>query len=266
MKKTLTLLLALWVTLAATAASADSLTCWFPPDWKDNQAKAKTITDALSANAGVTVRPRIAKDYPEILAAFATREPNLVYAGSFVQSIISARKLGTPMVQSADGKEMYSGILICSKDRKPEDILRQTPQQVAFARGASSGESTAKAATAGKASLAVASHGEAVKAVLDGKAQGAVVKDWWWLKNEANYPNLKSYRIPALSEQRNPDNVLAASGAVPKATVDKLTMAAMASSAAFGQQSVVLPFTTDQLSFSLGLMKKGGIDPLTYSW
>jgi len=265
MKKLVVLFLfVVGMTVAGSAMAAGPLTCWFPPGFKEVQAR--TIADALTANSGVTVTPRVAKSYPEILSAFATSQPNLAYVGSFAQSIIAARKLGTPMVQSADGKEMYSGILICPKDKDPETVLKQSPQQIAFAKGASSGESTAKAATGGKAAISVASHGEAVKAVVDGKAQAAVVKDWWWLNNEKNYGNLKSYRIPGFSEQRNPDNVLTASRAVSQPVVEKLTMAAMAGSAAFGEKSVILPFDSSQLSFSLGLMKKGGIDPLVYAW
>jgi len=265
MKKLVVLfLLFVGIAAAGSAIAAESVTCWFPPGFKEAQAKA--ITDALTANSGVKVTPRLAKSYPEIFSAFATNQPNLTYAGSFAQSIISARKLGTPLVQSADGKEMYSGILICPKDKDPETILKQSPQQIAFAKGASSGESTAKAATGGKAEISVASHGDAVKAVVDGKAQAAVVKDWWWLNTEKNYSNLKSYRIPGFSEQRNPDNVLTASNAVSKSVAEKITLAAMASSAAFGEKSVILPFDASQLSFSLGLMKKGNIDPLVYSW
>lgn len=265
MKKLIVLcLFVVGMTIAGSAIAAETLTCWFPPGFKEVQAKA--IADALTANSGVQVTPKVARSYPEILAAFATNQQNLAYVGSFAQSIIAARKLGAPMVQSADGKEMYSGILICPKDKDPETILKQSPQQIAFAKGASSGESTAKAATGGKASIPVASHGEAVKAVVDGKAQAAVVKDWWWLNNEKNYSNLKSFRIPGLSEQRNPDNVLTASNAVPQPVIEKLTLAAMVGSAAFGEKTVILPFDNGQLSFSLGLMKKGGIDPLVYTW
>lgn len=265
MKKLVVLfLLLIGMAAASSALAAGPITCWFPPGFKEAQAKA--ITDALSANSGVAVSPKVAKGYPEILDAFAGNQQNLAYVGSFAQSIIAARKLGTPLVQSADGKEMYSGILICPKDKDPESILKQSPDKIAFAKGASSGESTARAATGGKASISVASHGEAVKAVMDGKAQAAVVKDWWWLNNEKNYAGLKSYRIPGFSEQRNPDNVLTASKEVPEALIEKLTLGAMASSAAFGDKSVILPFDGSQLSFSLGLMKKGGIDPLNYAW
>ena len=99
-----------------------------------------------------------------------------------------------------------------------------------------------------------------------GKARAAVVKDWWWLANESKYSGLKSYRIPGLAEQKNPDNVLTASKAVSAEVRDQVTMAALASSSAFGDGSVVLPFESGQLAFPLGLMAKGKIDPLTYSW
>ena len=65
------------------------------------------ITGALSQNSGVTVKPRIAKSYPEILKAFSTGDANLVYVGSFVQAIIKARGLGTPLAQTINGKELY---------------------------------------------------------------------------------------------------------------------------------------------------------------
>jgi len=262
MKKTLSMLLALVVLGGGIACAAD-LTCWFPPGKKD--AQAKQITDALSANSGLTITPKVAKSYPEILAALSTDKPQLVYVGSFVQAIIAARKLGTPLVQNANGKEMYSGILIYPADQDPEAILKSHPAEISYALGASSGESTAKAATAGKASFGTASHGESVAALQAGKVKAAVVKDWWWLANEGKYSGLKSYRIPGLSLQKNPDNVLTASKAVPADVQEKVTLAAMASSAAFGEGSVILPFESD-LSFSLELMKKGKIDPLAYSW
>jgi ABC-type phosphate/phosphonate transport system substrate-binding protein len=253
-----------WMGMAGPALADGPLTCWFPPGFQEGKAKA--MTEALSANSGITVQPRIAKSYPEILSAFATKQPNLVYSGSFVQAIIASRKLGTPMVQSADGKEMYAGILVCPRDKDPESILRSSPQQISFARGASSGESTAKAATGGKAAVSVNSHGEAIKAVQDGRAQAAVVKDWWWLDNEKNHGNLRSYRIPRFSDQKNPDNILTASNTVPRDLVEKLVLAALVSSAAFGENSVVLPFDAEQLSFSLELLRQGGIDPLAYTW
>lgn len=263
-RRIVVLLVSVWVALSGSALAADSLTCWFAPG--ANDVKAQAIAAALSTGSGIAITPQVAKSYPEILTAFSSDKPQLVYVGSFVQAVIVARQLGTPLVQSADGKEMYSGILIYPDGQDPQAILKNHPAEIAFALGASSGESTAKAATAGKAALGVAKHGDAARAVLDGKAKAAVVKDWWWLSNEKNYSGLKSYRIPGFSEQKNPDNVLIASRAVSQEDVDKITIAALSSSAAFGDKAVVLPFDPKQIAFSLELMKKGDIDPLTYSW
>lgn len=262
MKRTIAMFLVLaW--FGASAAMAADLTCWFAPG--TGEAKAQQISKALGSNSGLSIEPRVAKSYPEILESLSSSKPQLVYVGSFVQAIIAARSLGTPLVQNANGKEMYSGILIYPAGQDPEAILRQHPTEIAYALGASSGESSAKAATGGKAAIGVSNHGEAVAALQSGKAKGAVVKDWWWLANESKYSGLKSYRMPGISLQKNPDNVLTASKAVPADVREKISLAAMANSAAFGEDSVMLPFESD-LSFSLELMKKGKIDPLTYSW
>lgn len=247
------------------AFAADQLTCWFPPGWKVKAEKARTIAKALSEESGVAVRPRIARSYPEILTAFSSDKASLVYVGSFVQAIINARQLGTPLVQSITGKELYSGVLVYPKGGDPAAILKQSPERIAFAIGASSGESSAKAATAGKASIGVPNHGAACGAVKSGKAKAAVVKIWWWEANKSKFPGLEMYQIPGVSKLGNPDNVLTASKAMPKALRDKIAAAAMARKDAFGGQKME-PFDPAKLQFSLSLMKKGQIDPKTYTW
>jgi ABC-type phosphate/phosphonate transport system substrate-binding protein len=267
MKKRIGILMVLiFVSTAGFAFAAETLTCWFSPGWKSKAGQAKEITQALSEKSGLTIRPRIAKSYPEVLSAFATTDQNLVYVGSFVQSIVAARKLGTPLTQTANGKEMYSGILVYPEDQDPFALLKNNPAEISFAIGASSGESSAKAATNGKASIGVANHGVAVNAVKAGKAKAAVVKNWWWEGNSKKFPGLKSVDIPGVSIQKNPDNVLTASKAVPADVANKVKAAAMESAAAFGSDAVIIPFDSSKLSFSLGLMQKGGIDPLTYTW
>jgi ABC-type phosphate/phosphonate transport system substrate-binding protein len=259
------LVLLLWCLSAGNVLAAGSVTCWFPPGWK-SMDQAKAIAEALSKGNGVEVKPRIASSYPEILNAFESPEMNLVYVGSFVQSIIMARKLGAPLVQNADGKELYAGIMIHKAGQDPQAILSGSPAAIAYAIGASSGESVAKAATAGKASVGVNSHASAVDALIAGKAQAAVVKDAWWQSNQAKYPGLKVYEIPKISLKKNPDNVLTASSSVPANLAEKFRAAAIKNAAVFGPTAVMKPFAAQQLNFSLGLMMQGKIDPLTYKW
>jgi ABC-type phosphate/phosphonate transport system substrate-binding protein len=253
------------VTIAATSAAAGTYTCWFPPAWKSKAPKAKVITAALSKNSGLTIRPRIAKSYPQILTAFSTDTPNIVYVGSFVQAIIHARNLGTPLVQNINGHEKYSGVLVYPKGEDPTEILAKYPSQIAYAKGADSGETSAKAATDGKASIATANHGATCGAVIAGKAKGGYVKNWWWDSNKTKFPTLAMSETPGVSIIGNPDNVLTVSKSVSKADADKIMAAAIAGKDAFGAPKMV-PFDVSEIQFSLDLMKKAHIDPMTYSW
>jgi len=267
MKRMITLL-ALTLFLAsplAQAFAADGLTCWFPPGWTNKAEAARTIAKALSDDSGIAVRPRIAKSYPEILSAFSSNEASLVYVGSFVQAVINARNLGTPLAQAVTGKEFYAGVMVYPKGQDPEAILKNSPAAIAFAKGASSGESCAKAATGGKAAIGVPNHGAACGAVKAGKAKAGVVKNWWWEANQQKFPELAMYEIPGISKVGNPDNVLTASNGVSKAQRDKLAAAALKNPAAFGAKKMAA-FDPSSLQFSLELMAKGKIDPKSYSW
>ena len=260
-----TLAASLLFAMMLSSAVASEMSCWFPPDWSKKPEQAQAITKALSDKSGITVKPRIAKSYPEILTAFATADQNLVYVGSFVQAIIKAKGLGTALVQNIDGKELYSGILVYPKGGNPEAILKDSPAEISFAKAASSGETAAKAATGGKASVGVPNHDAACAAVTAGKAKAGVVKNWWWEKNKEKYATLDMYKIPGVSIDKNPDNVLTASKAVPADLQAKITEAAIASKEAFGAPEMA-PFDQSRLDFPLEMMSKGGIDPKSYEF
>ena len=144
-------------------------------------------------------------------------------------------------------------------------LLKKYPEQIAYARGASSGESSAKAATQGKAKIGTANHGATCGAVKAGKAKAGVVKNWWWEKNKNKFPELAMFRIPGVSVEKNPDNVLTASKTVPADLQKKIAAVAIANKDAFGAPEMAA-FDQSRLEFSLELMKKGKIDPLTYKW
>ena len=172
----------------------------------------------------MSIRPSIAQSYPEILTAFSENKQNLVYVGSFVQVIIKVRGLGTPLVQAINGKEFYSGVLVYPKGQDPEAILHDFPEEIAFAVGASSGESSAKAATAGKASIRTPSHSYTCASIMAGKAKAGFVKNWWWDANHVKFPGLAMYKLPDISLEKNPDNVLTASKAVSAEVMNKITI------------------------------------------
>lgn len=242
-----------------------AVTCWFPPSWIQKSAQAKEITDAISTHSGLTIRPRIATNYPQILKAFSSDDQNIVYVGSFVQAIIQARGLGTGLVQSVNGKELYSGVFVYPKDKNPEDLLSKYPEEIAYAKGASSGETCAMAATEGKAHLPTGNHRITCDAIKAGRAKGGFVKNWWWEANKEKYPELAVYEVPGVSLVKNPDNVLTASKAVSPETSKKIAAAALANKDVFGANKMK-PFDTGSLEFSLALMQKGKIDPATYDW
>lgn len=261
--RTLTLIVA--AAFSGVTLAADAIDLWFAPGWKAKAAKAKEITAELSNRSGIQVRPRIANSYPQILETFAAGEPALVYVGSFVQAIIRARGLGEGLVQAANGKEFYSGVLVYPKGQDPADILNGSPEKIAYAVGASSGESSAKAATAGKAAIRTKNHGATLGAIKAGKASAGVVKNWWWSNNSSSHPELAMYEMPGISEARNPDNVLSASKAVHASVKARIVEAAKASKDVFGATEMV-DFDPTSLDFSLALMAQGKIEPTTYTW
>jgi len=252
-------------TFSTVTLATDAFDLWFAPGWKSKAVKAKAITSTLSEKSGLKIRPRIAKSYPQILDTFSSGKPALVYVGSFVQAIIRARGLGEGLVQAANGKEFYSGVLVYPKGKDPAAILEGHPAKIAYAVGASSGESSAKAATAGQAAIPTKNHAATCGAVKAGKAMAGVVKNWWWEGNGKRFPDFDVYMMPGISENKNPDNVLSASNGLPDDVKSKIKDAAKASKDVFGA-SEMRDFDPSSLDFSLSLMAKGKIDPKTYAW
>jgi hypothetical protein len=196
----------IFLTASGVTASEGKIICLFPPDWASKPAKAKIITDALAEKSGLPILPRIEEGYAHLLEECGSGEQVLVYAGSFVQAVIHSRGLGTPLVQIINGKEYYSGIMIYPRGEDPQTILEKYPGLISYAKSASSGESSAKAASGGKAAISVWDHAAAIRAVEHQAARAAFVKSWWWQSNSQNFPELAVYRVPGVSVEENPDN------------------------------------------------------------
>ncbi len=256
-------LVMVWVWGLAPAWAAPEVKLWFPSDTKAEVAQK--IADGLSLKSGMKIVPRIAKDYPEILSALSEKRPNLAYVGSMVSTIIWSRRLGNPIFQAVDGRQSYAGEMLFPTGQSPQAILHDTPTEVAYTVGASAGEVSAKAATGRKAAIMVASHDEAAGAVKAGRAKAAFVKDSWWEDNKQRFPGLEAYRVPEISESKNPDNILIASKSVTPEVKSLIAGSAYQAPELFGAEFIV-PFDSSSFDFTLALMKKAGIDPLTYTW
>jgi len=269
MKKMIALLLLTLVCLglppAARSAEPD-IHLWLPPTWKAHPEDADKLAAALSAKCGLQIIARIATSYPEIMRALTEKEPELAYVGSMVQAVLFARRLAVPLFQAMDGKQNYGCEMIFTKGESPQSILKDSPESVAYTPGATASEVCAKAATGGKAKMGGMNDLQAAAdAVTLGTAKAAFVKDSWWDENKGNYPKLDSYRLPEISAAKNPDNVMLASKYVSP-EIKSMLMAAAISSPQLFKAELIVPFDSSSLDFTLGLMKKAGIDPLTYTW
>ena len=249
------------------AATPKKITLYYPPAWKSKTAQAKAISKALAKNSGLNIRPRIAKSYPQILESFMQDKPVLVYVGSFVQAVLYARGLSTPIAQAINGSEFYTSILIAPREAgdDPRAIVADAGHAIAYTMGASSGESGAKAASNGKATIGTHSHFAAVNLVKAGKAKAAFVKNWWWIANKNNYPNFEQREYPGVSDHRHPDYVLSANKATSPEDIARIKHAIQKTRTVFNADSVVT-FEPSLLEPTLDLMDKGGINPMTYSW
>lgn len=247
------------------SAAAVEVNVYFPPAWKDQPEKAAQIANGLSEEVDIKIIPHIADCYPEILSALSQKRPVLAYVGSMVQSIVSERKLGTPLFQAMNHRQFYSGIMLFPKGMSPTAILNEYPAEIAYTVGATSGEICAKLATGGKASMPVTDHQAAAEAVRTGRAKAAFVKNFWWEDNKNQYPKLDSYSLPGISVAKNADYVLTVSNFVSPDVKSALMTSAIKNPELF-DADLIVPFDSSALSFTIDLMKKADIDPLTYTW
>ncbi|NWF93610.1 MAG: PhnD/SsuA/transferrin family substrate-binding protein [Syntrophaceae bacterium] len=268
MKRIIILFLFLLIFLSIpVVTSAAELTLYYPPDWAERAPKAKAIAEALSQSSGLTIQPRIAQSRPEIIEAFSQRKPALVFVGSFVQAMLFRRGLSVPIVQGVNGKEFYTSVLIApsSAGTDPKTIVKNAGSAVAYAKGTSAGESAAKAATGGKAEIAMDNPTAAVNAVKTGRAKCAFVKKSWWEERRANFEGINHFDYPGVSEYRHPDLVLSANKAVSSEDLVRIKLAALKNANVFGVR-FFREFDPSLLEPTIDLMKRGKIDPKTYTW
>ncbi len=240
---------------------------YYPPGWKHGDARAAAFATALSRRSGLKIEPRITESYARILSEFSSAEPGMVYAGSFVQTLLYARGLSVPLGYVDNGRQYYTSIMIAPADSgsDPLAILGDAGSRVAYCVGSSSGESGARAATSGAACLRTKNHTESADDVRSGLAGAAFVKNWWWEDNKERYPGFKCFEVPGVTDFRHVDNVLSANKSIGLAAMGKIKAAAAESVKVLGGTRFG-EFCPTSMQPSLKLMLKAGIDPMGYSW
>lgn len=268
MARNMSWMMGLVMTVLPVLAQAGELTMYFAPEWKEKAAKAKEITDVLSQASGLTIQPRVVGANPDLITAFEKSDPAIVYVGSLITTLLTARGLGTPLAQGVkEGKESYSAVLVApvAAGSDPAAIVSGAGEAISYAKGASSGELGAKAASNGKANVAANNHAGALNAVKAGKAKAAFVKNWWWEEHKGEYADFQKFDYPGVSEHHNADFVLSVNKGVAEADRAKVKQAASAHAAAFGVTSF-RDFDPAATEPTKALMKKGNLDPATYTW
>ena len=246
-------------------ALAGELPIYFAPTWGAKKVLANDIAEVMAKGSGLDIQPRIMHNNAELVAAFAKKEPALLYVGSMMTAILQQRGLVDPVAQGVNDKEMYSAVLIApiAAGGDAKAIVKEAGAAISYAKGYSSGEMGAKAASDGQANVATETHEAALDAIRKGKAKAAFVKNWWWEQNQKKYPKLRMLAYPGVSELKNPDNVLSASKAVTAEDVAKIKKAVTDNYFVFQVRSF-RPFEASLLKGTLELMSKAKLDPSKY--
>lgn len=122
-----------------------------------------------------------------------------------------------PIAQAESRRRFYTSVLIvpAAASDDPVAAVQEAGTAISYVQGASSGESGARAASAGAASVRTNNHEASVNAVKVGRAKAAFVKNWWWEDNKDRFPGMKKLEYPGVSDHQNPDYVLSVNRAVP---------------------------------------------------
>lgn len=250
------------------SAAAEPTLFYFPPEWLNKVDRAKAITDSLSKSTGLDLQAKVADNYPQIINGFQSKQPTVAYIGSFIQALLYARNLSKPLARGVNGQEFYSSILIAPESAGTDVavIIQQAGAAVAYTTGASSGETGAKSGTHGLAAVATNNHQASVMAIKEGKAKIAFVKNHWWKANAAQFPGMKQFEVPGVSDQKHPDYMISANLALPDADAEKIKEALKLAGPQLFDMHGFVDFHYQVLQPTLRLMGQGKIDPKTYTW
>jgi len=132
------------------------------------------------------IKLQTAADYPAAVGMFKSGEVDGMFSGSFVAAIFIKKGVAVPVVRpvTKEGVSMYKALII-AQEGKPEikNFRDLDGKKIAYCALASSGEVFIRGLIKGDkpedhyTPMIMKSHGVAVKAVMSGDADVAVVKD-----------------------------------------------------------------------------------------
>lgn len=205
MKRKIALLLALLVSLACTTATAGE-TIRFAVMASDDQTAERQRYAALSSyiaarDDGIDeIELKVADDYADAVRLFESGEVDGMFAGSFVAAVFIrkgiAKPLMRPLLQS--GVSTYRALVITRKGYAHfSDIEDLRGKTVSYCALASAGEVFARSLLAPGTKpedyftpVVAGSHLDAIRAVEDGRADYAIVKNLAW--DEKKHLGLKA--------------------------------------------------------------------------
>jgi ABC-type phosphate/phosphonate transport system substrate-binding protein len=196
-------------------------------DQKNAAQKYKPLLDYL-AKKGIILSYVEVKDYPSAAHLFAKGSVDAMFCGSGIAGAFMISELASPLVRpvTIDGYSTYWAVIIAPKGAPAFAGSAEyfKGKRVAFTSMASSGEfyfqSLPNSADMGATRLKADSHGDAIEAVAQGRADMAIVKNRVWDGVKQKYPGLAM-----VGEDRgeNPDGTLIVSKSMPLSLKAKLS-------------------------------------------
>jgi ABC-type phosphate/phosphonate transport system substrate-binding protein len=217
----------LFAALFPGSIQAQEIKITITQDQKNAAQKYKPLLDYL-AKKGISLSYVEVKDYPSAAHLFAKGSVDAMFCGSGIAGAFMISDLASPLVRpvTVDGYSTYWAVLIAPKGSPAFTGSAQyfKGKRVAFTSMASSGEfyfqSLPDSADVGAIRVKADSHGDAIEAVAQGRADIAIVKNRVWDGIKQKYPNLAM-----VGEDRgeNPDGTLVVSKSMPLSLKAKLS-------------------------------------------
>jgi ABC-type phosphate/phosphonate transport system substrate-binding protein len=182
---------------------------------------------------GIEVRLLEASSYAVAARMFTDGQVDGMFSGSGVAGSMMIKEIAYPLLRpvSKQGHSTYWAVVLTRKGAPnftaTADYFRG--KKVIYCALASSGEfffrSINGANQAASVLFTAPSHGEAISALAEGKADIAIVKNWVWEEVKGKYPNVE--QVGSDSGQ-NPDGTLIISKKADRKAMEKVAQALLA--------------------------------------